>query len=622
MLSLLFFLLLCSLATDAQNKNLVWREDFGVAADSARSDFAAPEHTMPGHICLLDTAVNIHDGSYAIMNSTAWAFPANVSQRYFKLGRDHTGNKDGAMLVVNTDGRMVDKVIYEQTIDFPLCAANKYHFSFFAASITGFDCIQASLEMRILGDGTDLIASKETGDIPWWEAVNESEKYAESPTTVRSWTEYGVDFESEGYKSITIQIINRAKCTEDGRDPATLEEWEGCGGGNDFALDDLSLYRYDQEEVPEAVVSATTVTSQSKLSADCIYTSSYAIPLATLEKWQKIYPSVYFLWQVSEDGYTWANMTEQSGTDKVEMETEADATKTLRYRVIVTGGMTEAEAEAVALQVAANGGPDDGCYKYSVSNTLAAAKMQADCSYNGNLKKIWAEDFGLVDSFAIKPFDGVSPEMLFYNNGEEESFMAQHYAVSCAVDSAISGNSWNKKPESGNGGIATQPNNAFLYMAFGKASPAEVKNLLVDKAVNGPFCNCKSFLFSFSACYPVEWGEVKLVGRVVDETGGVLGEKEFKLQGSKNKTWTHNTVEFDIEKNYKGSIHLQIINTGENEFGRLAIDNMEVAVCGDILPDASVGIDKTGTTFLSGFDCAEEPVRTFGLLNSTVWEYA
>ncbi|MBP5456841.1 MAG: hypothetical protein J6Y37_10095, partial [Paludibacteraceae bacterium] len=49
-ISLLFLLLFCSANHgQAQKKNLVWREDFGVAGDSVRMDFADPMHTMPGH---------------------------------------------------------------------------------------------------------------------------------------------------------------------------------------------------------------------------------------------------------------------------------------------------------------------------------------------------------------------------------------------------------------------------------------------------------------------------------------------------------------------------------------------------------------------------------------------
>lgn len=623
--SMLFFLLFfCNFTTIAQTKNLVWREDFGVAGDSVRMDFADPKHTMPGHKCNLDTSQAVNDGTYAIMSSTAWAFSKNPQQRFFKLGRDHTGNKDGAMLVVNTDGRMVDKVIYEQTIDFPLCTANKYHFSMFAASITSFTCMQASLEIVILGNGSEIIAKKETGEIPWWESVKEEEKYADDPMTVRQWTEYGVDFESEGYKSITIQIVNRAKCTEDGRDPATLQEWEGCEAGNDFAIDDISLYRYDTDEVPEAEVSATTVTSQNKLSADCIYTSSYSIPTSTLESWKKIYPTVYFLWQVSEDGHTWSNMTEQSGVDKLDMETEADATKNLRYRVIITGGMTETEGKTVALQIAEKGGPDDGCYKYSISNTLAAAKLQADCSYRSDLKKIWAQDFGVMDSFDIKKFDGISPNMTFFDIANDNEFKSGQYVVGTAIDTAIYiPTSWNKYPENGAKGIAKFANDAYLYMRFGKASTTESANILVDKAISGPFCNCKSFIFSFAACNPDdEWKSTSIQARIVDDAGAILGEETFKFQGTKkSKAWLQKSIAFDIEKNYKGNIHLQLINTNSDEYNRLAIDNLEVLVCGDILPEAIVGIDNSKLNYLTGFDCNETPYHTFGSLNNSEWEH-
>lgn len=614
--------LICSLLSIyAQNKNLVWKEDFGVAADSVRMDFADPEHTMPGHFCQLDTSVSVQDGSYAIMNSTAYAFEANPSQRYFNLGRDHTGNKDGAMLVVNTMGSMVGEVIYEQKIDFPLCSANKYHISMFTASITSFTCQQASLKLIVLGDGTDELNSIETKDIPWWDLVSGT---YDDPKSIRQWTEYGFDFNSEGYKTITIQIINEAKCIVNDveRDPKTLESWESCGAGNDFVLDDISLYRYDQDEVPEAEVASTTITQEAQLNSNCIYTSSYNIPSSVLEAWQKIYPSIYILWQSSPNGYEWTNMTDKSGINKREMETEVDATQSTRYRVIITGGMTESEAENVALQIAANGGPDDGCYKFAISNTLASGKLQADCSFNRNLKKIWAEDFGVVDSFSIKGYDGVGSSMKLYNPSEGEEFDASHYVVTSDADTSIYvPNSWNKYPENNAKGIAHSSNDAYLYLRFG-ASSSSKKDILLDKTISGPFCNCKSLLFSFNEINTSGWGTIKIKAQIINDNGDILGEESFTHNGGNDAlTWVQHIIPFDVEKNYTGNIHIQLINEGQEEYARMGIDDMVIAVCGDLTPgDPIIGIDNTSQTYLTGFDCNDEPPHTITSFSTAEWE--
>ena len=62
----------------ASGQSLVWREDFGVVADSARSDFSDPNKTLPGHTYQGNMKTDVQDGQYAIANSTRWCLYSNL----------------------------------------------------------------------------------------------------------------------------------------------------------------------------------------------------------------------------------------------------------------------------------------------------------------------------------------------------------------------------------------------------------------------------------------------------------------------------------------------------------------------------------------------------------------
>ena len=584
----------------ASGQSLVWREDFGVVADSARSDFSDPNKTLPGHTYQGNMKTDVQDGQYAIANSTRWCL---YSGTFFRYGRDHTGNKDGAMLVVNTMGTMEGSIIYEQKVDFPLCTSNDYYFCIYASSITSFDCTPANLELRIVAPDGSTIDSVLTDSIPFWALAS---GIWSDPHCVRTWSKYGLTFNSKGYKSVTLQIINRAICKK-GYTAATLPVGQGCDAGNDFVLDDISLYRIDKDPAPDAVVSAATVTGQSKLTSDCIYTSSYTIPDSTLAAWKKVYPVIYLLWQQSEDGYTWTTMDSQSGVDASTMQADVDITKNMRYRVIITGGMTAAEGKTVAEQIATNGGPTDGCYKFSISNTLAASKPEADCTYSSDLKALFNDDFGTVDSAAFV----ASPYAKYTLGGK--SLTAGQYVV-CSNPYYTQKNSWdgiNKSTDN-----TGNTNGGMLVAYCSTTSPSEI----YSRTISGPFCNCKTYMFSFMVKNNRSWTDVNLRALVLDGSGDTLSSLPIKIGGAGSPSaWLRYTTSFDLAKNYTGSITVRIENTAKNdEF--LLFDDITVRLCGEKVPQDSIYIDNTpGLTSLSGFDCAALPAKTINLSQMSGW---
>ena len=104
MLLFISFLILPTIAFGG-SWNVVWQEDFGVVEDSVCRDFADPNMSVPGHKVADNTLMG--DGYYGITNSTEWCFLHKdiVGGCNFVPGRDHTGNKNGGMLVVNVGGK-------------------------------------------------------------------------------------------------------------------------------------------------------------------------------------------------------------------------------------------------------------------------------------------------------------------------------------------------------------------------------------------------------------------------------------------------------------------------------------------------------------------------------------
>ena len=406
---LMFVCLLGSFGTaQAQGSwNLVWREDFGVVEDTVIRDFAdnskhIVDHTFAGNGQDGDCS-QINDMYYGIVNSTLWAIKrhkrCNKDANWFMAGRDHTGNEKGAMLLVNVGNNSLDKTIYEQEINFDLCQNSHYRFVIYASSITHPEFCdgnptKANLTMNVYNVKNPanpiIVKTFETSDIPLWEMPvtgNGSVDWGTtgqgfaSPFAERNWSEYQVEFIAGDGDKLKLEVVNHKN--------------GGCG--NDFVIDDISLYRYDELQVIDPTISTNTVSQESTTSASgCAFLARFSVPSDVLDSWKNIYTQVYFLWQRSrDDGVNWINLPEPvSGIDKNNIEWEVPTGVREVYRVIITGATSDVDAKAEAEYIAEYGGPSNGCSYFSISNTLAGVSPEPDCSYKDDLKTIWKEDFG------------------------------------------------------------------------------------------------------------------------------------------------------------------------------------------------------------------------------------
>lgn len=605
----------------SQSWNLVWQEDFGVVPDSVYSDFADPSKTMPGHKCAKQGQA-VQDGFYAIVSHV---YNEPMGSWWYEID-DHTGNKDGGLLLCNTDGSLEGEIIYKQKIEFPICSTNKYKFVMYAGGSTNFGGILPSLEMTVLASDGSLLGQTKTGGIPM---LYSSYDWSVPPT----WSKYEVEFDPGNYEWVEFQLINRAECTAEGETPGTKWDDEcqcnkiSCGSGNDFVLDDIQLFRQDAETVPDPDITNNSLVEETNQNG-CLYSSSYSIPSKVLDDWHQLYKNIYFLWQESEDGYTWNDIAEPiSGIDKTKTVLDVDATKSMQYRVIITGAdESEAKAKEIAKQISKNGGPNDGCYLFSISNTLSAALPKPDCKYRKNLRILWSEDFGVCDTMELKTHSN-APGTFYEDDGVAEFDAGKYVITSCPSLAIIQSKSWNVNPERDSKNAKDSKGKiggAFLY---GKTSVTDTVIYLTDFA--GPFCNCKAYMLNVDVFKNVDWGTLPIRIEVLDGKD-VIGEASGVIPGGQGG-WITLSAPFQLPSDFKKSLTLKIscstkyidgnkqIKDAEKNVS-FGIDNITVAVCGETMPETSVYIDgDKSLQFLSGFDCTDEKKHTIDFDGKADW---
>lgn len=626
----------------SQSWSLVWREDFGVAEDTVIKNFADPTMTVPNHHFIEYEKVQtgwdngavyeyvkrpagkeqcgqIDDGFYGIANSTAWSYNrfknlCGGTGNYFTYGRDHTGNQNGAMLIINS-GAGVGETIYGQDIDFDLCDAKKYRFKIFTSSVTSFTAQEAMLTLIVKNRVTgEVIAEIETEEIPLWEYAGTS------PFAEHKWSEYYADFTANNGDKLSLQVINNSVS----------------GVGNDFVIDDISLYRYDEDvDVPDMKIEESAIASATG-GNNCSYEAQFSVVNSVLEAWQKIDNSVYVLWQKSEDGgLTWTNIPDQSGINKSKLKMIVDGTETSVFRVIVTASPTDSEAKEQAEYIAQHNAPKNGCAFYSISNTISSIKPEPNCNFKETLRELWKEDFGVCDTFGYGTNSGMT--LKAYTPGGKETMSQKGEYIVCSIpDSAIYHMScdWNGsncvkqyqfKPYVENNGDITPSDasyyrsseigNAFAYIRMSKADN-KANPVFYKKTISLPLCPCKTFMFNAAIlCKGSSWGtNIVTKMSVYDKSGNALGSESipFNYKGFGKKMAS---VPFAVPLGYSGDITVEMAldfvynenSTSCADWPEFAIDDLSVTICGETMPKPVISIDgNDGFHLLSGFDCNDE----------------
>lgn len=642
----------------SQSWSLVWREDFGVAEDTVIKNFADPTMTVPNHHFIdyekvqtgydqgpiyeyvkrpsgKEQCGQIDDGFYGIANSTAWSYNrfkiCGGTGNYFTNGRDHTGNQNGAMLIINS-GAGIGETIYGQDIDFDLCDAKKYRFKIFTSSVTSFTAQEAMLTLIVKNRATnDVIAEIDTKEIPLWEYAGTS------PFAEHKWSEYYADFTANNGDKLSLQIINNSLS----------------GVGNDFVIDDISLYRYDEDvNVPDMKIEESAIASSTGGNT-CSYEAQFSVVNSVLEAWQKIDNSVYVLWQKSEDGgLTWSNINDQSGINKSKLKMVVDGTETSVFRVIVTASPTDNEAKEQAEYIAIHNAPKNGCAFYSISNTISSIKPEPNCQYKETLRELWKEDFGVCDTFAFGTNSGMVLNA-YTPGGKEQMSQKGEYIICSIPDSAIyymscdwDGSNCKKNiqfaPNNFNGVVSpndisyfrpSEVGNAFAFIRMNKGDN-KANPVFYKKTISIPLCPCKTFMFNAALmCKGSEWGTNVVTKMVVyDNRGNELAAESVPLsfKGGFGKRLA--SVPFSVPTGYSGEITVELSldysynqdNVSCNDWLDFAIDDLSITICGETMPKPTICIDgNDGLHLLSGFECTDETPHKVVMsgLNDLLKEY-
>ncbi len=642
----------------SQSWSLVWREDFGVAEDTVIKNFADPTMTVPNHHFIdyekvqtgydqgpiydyvkrpseKEQCGQIDDGFYGIANSTAWSYNrfkiCEGTGNYFTNGRDHTGNQNGAMLIINS-GAGIGETIYGQDIDFDLCDAKKYRFKIFTSSVTSFPAQEAMLTLIVKNRATnDVIAEIDTKEIPLWEYTGTS------PFAEHKWSEYYADFTANNGDKLSLQIINNSLS----------------GVGNDFVIDDISLYRYDEDvNVPDMKIEESAIASATGGNT-CSYEAQFSVVNSVLEAWQKIDNSVYVLWQKSEDGgLTWSNINDQSGINKSKLKMVVDGTETSVFRVIVTASPTDNEAKEQAEYIAIHNAPKNGCAFYSISNTISSIKPEPNCQYKETLRELWKEDFGVCDTLSFGTNSGMALNA-YTPGGKEQMSQKGEYIICSIPDSAIyymscdwDGSNCKKNiqfaPNNFNGVVSpndvsyfrpSEVGNAFAFIRMNKGDN-KANPVFYKKTISIPLCPCKTFMFNAALmCKGSEWGTNVVTKMVVyDNRGNELAAESVPLsfKGGFGKRLA--SVPFSVPTGYSGEITVELSldysynqdNVSCNDWLDFAIDDLSITICGETMPKPTICIDgNDGLHLLSGFECTDETPHKVVMsgLNDLLKEY-
>lgn len=624
-------LLLSSLATYAQSWNLVWREDFGVAEDSTIRDFtdpniSVPQHTFPGECGI------INDGTYGIANSTWWAFnrsPKTCALSYsnnFVPGRDHTGNKNGAMLIVNVAGKGNGEPIYEQDMKFEMCGSHKYKFTIYAASVSYsamYELKLSNLGLYILNikdpANPEVIDSISTGDLNLWEPETSGNNNLDGTHTFdkKPWSEFSIEFTAKEGDVLRLQVLNNC---------------EG-GIGNDFVLDDISLYRYDDTNIPEPDFVTKLSGAENGSTDDCEALTNFSIknPEFIINEWKGIDDYAYFLWQSSPDnGLTWKNNSEGSGINKTSFNCPFSQSNEV-VRLIIAGGATPAAAQTEAEYISANGAPSNGCVNYSISSMLTPISEQVSCDYSPALRTIWKEDFGTIDSFGVRAFDAIGEELQIFDTTLGTPFGQNHfYAVTCLPEpNLVDLNADGGTPEQRNftnfnlSGSTGKTNDAFLLTNVDSYSSEKtvIRKTIPAKAL----CSCRNMIFRFLVFLPQKTLNALTIeaSAITGSTSSVLGEKKVNIKG---KTGDWIPVSFDFKSpssNNREDIHLVItITNSNNTIIPVAFDEFSLSICMEDYAQAEIGIDNDPDLKYYGRYNCEDPneSHTISLFLDSDWD--
>ena len=243
---------------------------------------------------------------------------------------DHTGNENGAFLVINAGTKL--SMFYEISLGTSFCTNRWYNMSLYAANLATSSFEPAEFKFEVVTSTGTVVESWETGPI-----IGMSEE-----GIPLKWHKYGISFipESED-EELFLKIYSTSNETQ----------------GNDFALDDIVVSVCS----PDISLYADAANKLTDVTVDC--GTEVRLETVSISDIHSIFEFPYYLWQESKDGINWINVSGEQGqgvdiSDYVYIPRSSVPTY---FRVIV------AINKDVAQKVA-NGDDLGACDVYVISN--------------------------------------------------------------------------------------------------------------------------------------------------------------------------------------------------------------------------------------------------------------
>lgn len=604
-LKVLLFLTCIALNISAQTWNTVWKEDFGVA-----EDFVVKKHGSKSYIT----------------NSTKWMHDKVSGFPTLYAGRDHSGNRNGAMLVVSSASK--DKAIYTHDITSNLCSGKRYRFGFYAANVSDNT---STLVMQVWNMTTGkMVKEGSTQKLPIW-------KYTQEAKEVQAWSFYSVDFSVEDGNEYQLKILGT-----------------GSSSSTDvFVVDDVTLLRDSEVSVPKVEIEEVSIASD--FGNGCEYEAVFTVKYRVMKSWKKLDTSVYILWQMSEDGgVSWTSLQDKSGLNVDELRVMVEGTENKTFRAVMVAASSTPEAKDIAEYIGEYGAPQNGCAIYGISNILSSMKPEATCDFNPQYMAIWDDRFGLCGNHSHKYSDHILVNK--YEPGGTEKMTWGQYLLCSDPDSAVyttkkdaNGNTVksyqfaSKRDASGtiiDSSFTSRLRPTFKGDAFALIMMSKeeyMKNPILYKAECGAkeLCPCKSYLIHMNfACVGDETKGTRIYPKVTilnNVTGDTLGQRTFfyEFKGFDRKTAA---VDFLPPEGYGREGFTCIVELdykSKNERGErmsdyitFSLDEFSMATCGMKVPTTDIYVDNKRNRILStGFFCGnDEGRRTVTWRGYTEWK--
>jgi hypothetical protein len=274
----------------------VIKQDFGTGKNYAPPIAAIPTTLQFVPYCPGD------ENTYTLINS----FPPQENCRrssWFSLFHDHTGNKDGLMMMINASSEA--SVFYTQHAN-GLCPSTTYYFSSFILNLVMNDAndglgafVQPNILFSIETPGGQVLAQKTTGTIP--------------ATDTATWNEYGVYFTTP---SNVTDIVVKMSNLEDGNN------------GNDLVLDDITF------RACGPVIEAGIGSVNGPLTVEfCTGTNAaYTLNATVLNS-----PGAVYQWQLNKDSTTWTDIA-GANENTLDVKFMPAIAGTYQYRLGIANG--------------------------------------------------------------------------------------------------------------------------------------------------------------------------------------------------------------------------------------------------------------------------------------------